>query len=75
MAMKAIEAYLEPDGRLQTAEPLPITQRTKVIVTFEIDDDEDDSIAHLTAASETAWGKDWNRPEEDEAWAFLQEEA
>ena len=73
MALKAIEATLEPDGRLKTAEPLTISEPTKVIVTMEIDDDGDDNI-DLALASEEVWGRDWNRPEEDEARAYLQEE-
>ncbi|MFK5924750.1 MAG: hypothetical protein QM496_21440 [Verrucomicrobiota bacterium] len=36
---------------------------------------EDDVDVDLAAAAESSWSKDWSRKEEDEAWAFLQEEA
>ncbi len=73
MALKAIEGTLEPDGRLTTTEPLTITESTRVIVTIEVDGDGEDNI-DLALASEKVWGRDWNRPEEDEAWAYLQGE-
>jgi len=71
ITLKAIEATVSPDGRIQTADPLPFTQPTKVILTVAIDQDED---LDLALASEAALAKDWNREEEDQAWASLQDE-
>jgi hypothetical protein len=41
---------------------------------FEIDDQETDPMAGIVCAimSEKALAQDWLRPEEDEAWAYLQ---
>jgi predicted nucleic acid-binding protein len=67
--LKAIEATLDPDGTIQTDQPLLIDQPTRVIVTVMVENDDVD----LARASETSWAKDWDNPEEDEAWASLQE--
>ena len=69
VTLKAIEATVGPDGRIHTVEPLPFTGPTRVILTIAVEDDGLD----LAAASEAAWAKDWNNPEEDQAWAGLQE--
>ena len=68
--LTAIEATIDPDGHVNTDRPLPITRTTKVILTLVIDDGAEPDLA-LT--SEAALAKDWNREEEDEAWATLQE--
>ena len=69
VTIKAIEAIVTPDGRLETAEPLRFRRPTKVILTIAVDDDDPD----LALASEAAWAQDWNNSDEDEAWASLQE--
>jgi len=71
MTLRAIEAIINPDGRVVTELPLPFTHPTRVILTVAIDEEED---INLALTSEDAWAKDWNRTEEDEAWASLQEE-
>jgi hypothetical protein len=68
VTLKAIEATVNPDGRIETAGPLPFTRPTKVILTIAVEDDDID----LAAASEAAWAGDWSNPDEDEAWAVLQ---
>ncbi len=76
--LRAIEAILNPDGRVEMVSSLlTITKPTQVILTVVVDDggaggEEND--VNLASASETAWAKDWNRNEEDDAWASLQEE-
>lgn len=72
VALKAIEATIYPDGRLETVVPLHFKRRTKVFLTIAVDDEEDDGV-NLAVASEAAWGEDWNDTDEDEAWASLQE--
>ncbi len=67
--LKAIEATIDPDGHVRTAGPLPINRPTKVILTLVIDDDAAEP--DLALASERALATDWNREEEDEAWATL----
>jgi len=73
VTLKAIEATVDPDGRLETVVPLRFKRRTKVILTIAVEDDEEDDGVNLAEASEAAWGEDWNNTDEDEAWASLQE--
>ena len=68
--LTAIGETIDPDGHVNTDRPLPITRTTKVILTLVIDDGAEPDLA---LASEAALAKDWNREEEDEAWATLQE--
>ena len=69
--MEAVEATIEPDGTVRLLEPvrLPGTRRAVVII-FE----DEASLAETTLLSERALGTDWNRPEEDAAWAHLKRE-
>ena len=67
--LTAFEATVSPDGKFEAAMPLSLKKSTRAIITLLTDEEE----VNLAAASETAWGKDWNNPDEDEAWASLQE--
>ena len=67
---QALEATIKPDGSVQLLQPvtLPAAYRALVIVL-------DDSRINETALlSEAALAADWNRPEEDAAWSYLQTE-
>ncbi len=62
-----VEAVIEPGGHVRLAEPIALRRPVRALVTI-LDDDE---TAQLMAVAETALS-DWDRPEEDEAWAHLQ---
>lgn len=67
--MKSLEATLETDGHVHFKETVSLPSACHVIVTFL----EPSALPPETALlSENALGTDWNRPEEDEAWAHLQ---
>jgi hypothetical protein len=66
--LAAIEAVVEKDGRLRPLERIAVREGTHAIVTFLTDEQRTNDMAYL---SETALS-DWNRPEEDAAWAYLQ---
>jgi len=67
--MKALEATIEKDGRIRFSEAVMLPPSCRVIVTFL---DTPDDISETALLSETSLGGDWNRPEEDAAWAHLQ---
>jgi hypothetical protein len=69
VVLKAIEATIGPDGRIETSVPLHFDRPTRVILTIAIEEDQ----AEPAALSERAWAADWDNPDEDEAWASLQE--
>jgi hypothetical protein len=70
--MTAVEATLNKDGRVTFAKTIRVTKPCRVIVTFL--DSPAPPISETTLLSEAALAEDWNRPEEDVAWAHLQPE-
>ena len=67
--MKALEATIERDGRIHFREQVKLPLSCRVIVTFL---DPTPEVPETTLLSEAKLGRDWNRPEEDAAWAHLQ---
>lgn len=67
--MRTIEAIIEPSGEIRLVEPIVVTRPRRALVTIF-----DDTPTEVDAAalSEPALAEDWNRPEEDAAWAHLQ---
>jgi hypothetical protein len=71
--IQTFEAIIEPDGRVQLLEDVQLTETRRALVT--ILEDEPASTVPVTALlSEQALAEDWNRPEEDEAWSYLQQD-
>ena len=67
--MKTVEAIIEPKGEVHLVEPVHVDSPRRALVTIL----EEAPTAHDTALlSEAALGEDWNRAEEDAAWAHLQ---
>lgn len=67
---RTVEAVIEPDGRVRLLEAVVVKQAHRAVVTIL---DEAAEAADVPAfLSEAALADDWNRPEEDAAWAHLQ---
>ena len=66
--MRTVRAMVDAKGNVCLLEPIDIAVTCKALVTI-LDDEEPDS----ALLSEEALARDWLRPEEDEAWAHLQE--
>ncbi len=67
--LTTLEAVLLPGGELQFAEPVHLDTPQQVLVTFTRPLDDAQCGALL---SEMALAADWQRQEEDAAWAHLQ---
>jgi hypothetical protein len=68
--IQTVEAVVDDQGNVELLEPVQVTGRTRALVTIL---DEPVGVAGEPALlSETALSTDWNRLEEDEAWAHLQ---
>ena len=69
MVLRSIEVTIEKDGtvRLPKMEKLPARRRAILTIL-----DEPMFVAETALLSEAALAEDWDRPEEDEAWAYLQ---
>jgi len=66
--LKSVEATIEIDGQVHLKERVCLTHPCRAIVTI-IDEP---GIAETALLSEESLAEDWNRPEEDEAWSYLQ---
>ena len=66
--LRSIEAVVDREGHIQPLEEVRIPEGTHVIVTFSPASDMQNDTAFLSEAALA----DWNRPEEEEAWAYLQ---
>lgn len=67
--MKTVEAIIEPTGEIRLLEPVHVTSQTRALVTVL---DEASNAHEAALLSEAALAEDWNRAEEDAAWAYLQ---
>jgi hypothetical protein len=66
--LKSLEATIGADGEVRLLEPVRMAHSCRAIVTI-IDEPDAPETALL---SEAALARDWERPEEDEAWSHLQ---
>lgn len=70
--LRTIEAVVEPDGRIRLLEAVDLSGARRVLVTV-LEDSAEEADRDLTALlSEPSLTEDWDRPEEDAAWAHLQ---
>jgi len=68
--IQTVEAIVDERGAVRLLEPVRLDRRHRALVTILADEPSND---HETALlSESALAEDWNRPEEDAAWAHLQ---
>ena len=67
--LEAVEATIEPDGTVRLHEPLRLSVARRALVIILEDCT---STAETALLSERALAADWDRVEEDAAWAHLQ---
>jgi hypothetical protein len=64
---KILEATIDQEGHVHLLTPLKLDRPAKAVVTIIPDDTDETALL-----SEPSLAEDWNRPEEDEAWSYLQ---
>jgi hypothetical protein len=69
VALKSIEVTVEKDGTVHLPKELKLPARRRAILTIL---DESTPVAETALLSQPALAQDWDRPEEDRAWAHLQ---
>jgi hypothetical protein len=67
--MRTVEAVIEPNGEVRLVEPIRLTSARRALVTIL---EESPTVYDAALLGEAALAEDWNRPEEDAAWAHLQ---
>ena len=66
--LRTVEAVVENDGSLRLLEDVELRAGERALVTLLGEDD----VTETALLSEPALAADWNREEEDKAWAYLQ---
>lgn len=70
---QTFEAIVDEQGHVRLIEPVKLPTGQRILVTV-LDDESKATIPETALLSEQALAEDWNRPEEDEAWSYLQRE-
>lgn len=70
--IQTYEATVDEKGQIQLILPVRLPSGHRVLVT--ILEEPALIISETALLSEAALAEDWNRPEEDEAWSYLQPE-
>jgi hypothetical protein len=66
--IRTVEAIIDENGQVSLLEPVHPSSARRALVTIL----EEDPIAETALLSEAVLAADWDRPEEDAAWAHLQ---
>lgn len=73
MMIRTVEAIIDERGSVRLLEAVAVTGARRALVTI-LEEEPSLRVAETALLSEAALAEDWNRPEEDEAWAYLQSE-
>ena len=67
--IKTVEAVIDEQGKVRLLEPIVPGPARRALVT--ILEESPAAVSETALLSEAALAEDWNRPEEDDAWAAL----
>ena len=68
--LQSFEGVIDQDGKLRLIGRVNLPESRRVIITVLNEEPTDEAI-NLALWSEAALARDWERPEEDEAWSHL----
>jgi hypothetical protein len=71
--IRTVEATIDEHGHVQLLEDVKLPEARRALVTI-LEDAPKMKVSETALLSEEALAKDWERPEEDEAWSHLQPE-
>lgn len=71
--IQTVEAVIDQQGRVQLLHDVSLPQVRRALVTI-LEEIPVSVISETALLSQASLAEDWNRPEEDEAWAYLQSE-
>ncbi|MBA3961175.1 MAG: hypothetical protein H0X40_04635 [Chthoniobacterales bacterium] len=70
--IQTLEAVIDEHGTVRLLEGIRLSSARRALVTI-LEDEPSTNRAETALLSEVALAEDWNRPEEDAAWAHLQQ--
>ena len=68
--LQTFRGFIDQDGKLRILEKVKLPKSRQIIITI-LDDEPSDELINLALLSEPMLARDWERPEEDEAWSHL----
>lgn len=71
--IQTIEAVIDEQGKVQLLQNVRLSQVRRALVTI-LEEKPIVAVSETALLSEAALAEDWDRPEEDEAWSYLQSE-
>ena len=71
--IRTVEAMIDEHGSVHLLEKVDVPVARRALVTI-LEEEPILRVAETALLSEAVLAEDWNRPEEDEAWAYLQSE-
>jgi hypothetical protein len=69
--LRTVEAVIDEHGKVHLLEEIQLPEARKALVTI-LEDAPTLGVSETALLSEPALAKDWDQPEEDEAWSHLQ---
>ena len=69
--LRTVEAVIDEHGNVRLLEALQLPAARKALVTI-LEDDPETKISEAALLSEQTLARDWDQPEEEEAWSPLQ---
>ena len=69
--IRTIEAIVDEQGTVRLKESVRLVAPRRAVVTI-FDEDKAIKVDESALLSEPALAREWNRPEEDAAWSYLQ---
>ncbi len=70
--IKTVEAIIDEQGIVRLLKKIHLPSSRRALVTILDDEPASNLVAETALLSEAALAEDWNKPEEDAAWAHLQ---
>ena len=71
--IKTIEAVIDEEGKVKLLQSVRLPKSRRALVTI-LEEEPLAAVSETALLSEESLAEDWNRPEEDEAWSYLQTE-
>ncbi|MBX3056369.1 MAG: hypothetical protein KF770_07850 [Anaerolineae bacterium] len=68
--LQTFRGIIDQNGKVRILEPVNLPVSRQVIITI-LDEEPAEDQVNLALLSEAALARDWERPEEDEAWSHL----
>ncbi|MBK8989203.1 MAG: hypothetical protein IPM39_24590 [Chloroflexi bacterium] len=68
--LQAIEGMIDQEGKVRVLRKINLPKSRRVIITI-LDEEPSEEVFNLALLSESALARDWEQPEEDEAWSHL----